>query len=134
MCYLWTRPPTTEFEYQVPGTQPDDRTRVIGVYAYSEPGKVLLYQEACVVTGSEEFIRNYIRSLPHSPAKRMQISKMRFGELLDGLHSGAAYAFDRQSYGRFYNLARRSGIDDLDGFPQSESDAFDLMKVQFDTG
>nr|MDJ0958029.1 hypothetical protein [Arenicellales bacterium] len=60
-----------------------------------------------------------------------KISKLRFGEIYDDLKTGAAYAFDRQSYSRFYSIARRASIDDLQGFPDNPSHGLHLMKVQF---
>ena len=70
-------------------------------------------------------------SLANRAARGMKICKMRFGEIYDGLKTGAVYAFDRQSYSRFYSLARRAGIDDLQGFPDDLSDDLQLIKVQF---
>ena len=111
----------------------DDATRVVGVYAYYHPGKVFLYENACVVAGSEDLIKQYMESLANKPDRGMKISKLRFGEIYDDLKTGAVYAFDRQSYTRFYSLGRRAGIDDLQGFPESPSDGLHLMKVQFNT-
>lgn len=111
--------------------QNDDTTRVVGVYAHFGPGKVLLYENGCVVAGSEELIKQYARSLANRPAKGMRISKLRFGEVYEGLKTGAAYAFDKRSYSRFYSLARRAGVDDLKGFPDSASNELHFMKVQF---
>ena len=106
-------------------------TRVIGVYTYSEPGRVLLYEDACVVAGSEQLIKRYI-ALLSGDVMNMVISKIRFGAIYDGLNSGAVYAFDQVSYRRFYPLARQAGIDDLRSFPQPESGAFNFMKVELD--
>lgn len=112
--------------------QSDESSRVIGVYAYSGPGSVFLYEDGCVVAGSEELIKQYLKALAEGPATSIKVSKIRFGELYAGLKSGAVYAFDRQSYGRFYALARRAGIDDLHGFPDASTDDIQLMKVRFD--
>ena len=110
----------------------EDLTRVIGVYAYYEPGKVFLYEGACVVSGSEELIKKYMALLTVDLKEKMKISKIRFGSIYEGLKAGAAYAFDQPSYMRFYAFARRAGIDDLDGFPNRTSDDFHFIKVQFD--
>lgn len=111
--------------------QNDDTTRVVGVYAYFGPGKVFLYENGCVVAGSEQLITQYMRSLANETVKGMTISKLRFGEIYEGLKTGAAYAFDKQSYSRFYSLARRAGVDDLQGFPECPTNELHLMKVQF---
>lgn len=38
------------------------------------------------------------------------IRKTRFGEIMQGLSLGAAYAFDEESYGRFLPLGRAAGL------------------------
>jgi len=38
------------------------------------------------------------------------ISKTRFGQIMQGLSLGAAYAFDEDSYGRFLPLGRAAGL------------------------
>ena len=73
--------------------QTDHRTRVVGVYAYSRPGKVLRYEDACVVTGSAQAIDHYLGAVDAPEAGSLRTCKLRFGELLDGLNQGGAYAF-----------------------------------------
>lgn len=109
-----------------------DATRVVGVCAYSGPGRVFLYEDACMVAGSAQQIRTYLAMLAGDAERGMHISKLRFGEIHDGLNTGAAYAFDRQAYARFYSLARRAGMDDLEGFPQSPSEDLQLIKVKLE--
>lgn len=106
---------------------------MIGVYAYSEPGKVLRYEDACIVAGSETAIKSYAASIPGVDVAKIRVSKLRFGEVRDGLDSGAAYAFDRRAYAGFYTLARQSGLDDLKGFPKDWGEGLDLMKVKCNT-
>lgn len=43
-------------------------------------------------------------------SKRHTIRKTRFGEIMQGLGLGAAYAFDEESYGRFLPLGRAAGL------------------------
>lgn len=109
-----------------------DATRVVGVYAYAGPGEVFRYEDACMVAGSEQQMRRYLTALRSDPAGHLSISKLRFGEIFDGLKSGGAYAFDRQAYARFYSLARRAGLDDLGGFPSDAAGAPGLLKVRLD--
>jgi hypothetical protein len=40
---------------------------------------------------------------------KIMIKKTRFGEIILGLNRGGAYAFDEESYNRFYPLANRIG-------------------------
>lgn len=116
----------------MPIVEKTEATRVVGVYAYSEHGKVFLYDEGCVVAGSEQAIKIYLEAFPPYPNRNMRVSKLRFGEIFDGLTSGAAYAFDKEAYARFYSLARRAGVDDLDGFPDKAETPLQFMKVRFD--
>lgn len=110
----------------------DDASRVIGVYAFAEPGQVFLYEDGCVVAGSEQLIRKYLGALAAASTVSMKVSKLRFGECFEGLSSGAVYAFDKPAYTRFYSLARRQGIDDLEGFRSDGDGGLDLMKIKFD--
>ena len=109
----------------------DDSTRVVGVFAYHRPGKVFLYENGCVVAGSEDLIKQYMGLLANHLTRGMKIGKLRFGDIYKDLQTGAVYAFDRQSYSRFYSLARRAGVDDLQGFPDCPADELHFMKVQF---
>lgn len=55
-------------------------------------------------------MRDYLKEVsPHG--KMHTIRKTRFGEILQGLRMGAAYAFDEDSYNIFYPLARQEGLD-----------------------
>ena len=109
-----------------------DDSRVVGVFAYATAGKVLRFEDACVVADSEAAMRRYIAALAGDQDLRLQVTKLRFGQIRRGLESGAGYAFDRRSYARFFTLARRAGIDDLDGFPAGGGDEIEFMTVRFD--
>lgn len=55
----------------------------------------------------------------------------RFGEIMRGLQLGAAYAFDKESYGRFYPLARKEGLPVAEGdFKEQKSKDFWFFTVQ----
>lgn len=86
----------------------DDHTRVIGYFAFFPPMSVFCDGDACVIAGSEEAIMRYIG--PDSSLSASTIRKTRFGEILDGMRRGGAYAFDEQSYKRFYPLAAKAGL------------------------
>jgi hypothetical protein len=83
-------------------------TKVIGCFAYSSPQAVVCSGKACVISGSEEAMREYLSRMgaggPHT------VRKTRFGEIMRGLSLGAAYAFDEESYGRFLPLGRAAGL------------------------
>ncbi len=85
-------------------------TRVIGYFARMSPTDVVCTDtDACVVAGSTEAMEQYVGEVsPETP--RGAVSKTRFGDILRGLHLGGAYAFDKESYARFYPLAREAGL------------------------
>ena len=111
-----------------------DDTRVVGVYAYATAGQVFRHQDACVVAGSEALMRGYIATFSTELSASLVVSKIRFGDIEQGLNDGAGYAFDRESYARFYSLARRAGFDDLDGFSAGSDDQFHFIKIKMDSG
>ena len=43
-------------------------------------------------------------------AAKHTVRKTRFGEIMQGLSLGAAYAFDEESYERFLPLGRATGL------------------------
>ena len=55
-------------------------------------------------------MRNYIKSVSTESSNRTTIKKTKFGEIINGTKMGASYAFDEQSYNRFYPLANRMDI------------------------
>ena len=89
----------------------DRDSRVIGYFAYRSPTDLVCTDtDACVIAGSDEAMQQYLRELAPSAAGA-SIRKTRFIEILRGLNLGAAYAFDKESYARFYPLAREAGLD-----------------------
>ena len=88
----------------------DIDSKVIGYFAFSSPTEVICDGDACVISGSEKGMRNYIKSISPESPKKNTIKKTRFGEIVKGMTMGAPYAFDEQSYNRFYPLANRIGF------------------------
>ena len=88
----------------------DIDSKVIGHFAFSSPMGVICDGDACVISGSEEAMRNYIKSALTESSKEVTIRKTRFGEIIQGMKKGAPYAFDEQSYNRFYPLANKTGF------------------------
>lgn len=91
-------------------TLADHNTKVIGYFAYSSPGQVVCSDSACVIAGSEVAMRRYLIELDPDHQTDAIIRKTRFGQILQGLRLGGAYAFDSESYSRFYALARLEGL------------------------
>jgi len=88
----------------------DIDTKIIGYFAFRTPAEVICDGDACVVSGSEESMRDYLESISPEASKEMTIKKTRFGEIIKGMKMGAPYAFDEQSYNRFYPLANKTGF------------------------
>ena len=87
-------------------------TRVIGYFAYFSPtDHVCTDTDACVIAGSGEAMQQYLSEMAPASAGDASVRKTRFIDILRGLNLGAAYAFDNESYARFYPLAREAGLD-----------------------
>ncbi len=89
----------------------DIDSKVIGYFAFRSPTTVICDGDACVISGSEQDMKNYIKSVFPESSKKITIKKTRFGEIVKGMKMGAPYAFDEQSYNRFYLLANKIGFD-----------------------
>ena len=55
-------------------------------------------------------MRKYILEMDPEGAAGHTVRKTRFGEIMQGLSLGAAYAFDAESYRRFLPLGREAGL------------------------
>ena len=106
-------------------------SKVIGYFSYSSPTEIVCTGNACVISGSNKSMRDYIDEIDPTGQKGNTIKKTRFGEILRGLKLGAAYAFDEESYGRFYPLARKEGlpVEEAD-FEKQRSKNFRFFTVQ----
>ncbi len=85
-------------------------TKVIGYFAYRSQSEVACDEDACIVAGSEEAMRHYLKTSSPEKVSEFTIRKTRFGEIIKGMSLGAAYAFDEDAYERFYPLAREEGL------------------------
>ena len=87
-------------------------TKVIGFFAYASRNEVLCTDNAaCIITGSQKSMEKYLKEFDPTGGRKHTIRKTRFGEIMQGLLQGAAYAFDEESYDQFYPLAREIGLD-----------------------
>ena len=63
------------------------------------------------------------------------VKKTRFGEIIKGLEKGGAYAFDRESYDKFFILAVRHGLSDLPEpksfFLEIPAAGLHIIRIQF---
>ena len=85
-------------------------TKVIGYFAYLSKSEVACDEDACLIAGSQTAMRRYLSISNPKTVHRYTIKKTRFGEIMKGMSLGAAYAFDEESYSRFYPLALEVGL------------------------
>jgi hypothetical protein len=79
--------------------------KVVGYFAFSPPRNVVCTDgAACMIASSKRSMEEYLSEL--GAGESITIKKTRFGEILQGLQLGAAYAFDESSYKIFYPLAK----------------------------
>ena len=88
----------------------DIDSKIIGYYARLSPAEVVCDGDACVIAGSEQDMINYLKTISSDAPKQATIKKTRFIEIVQGMKLGAPYAFDEQSYNRFFPLANRIGF------------------------
>jgi len=86
-------------------------SKVIGYFAFSSPTAIICEGDACVIAGTEKRMRDYIASTAVESSEKKTIKKTRFGEIIRGMEMGAPYAFDEESYNRFYPLANKIGLE-----------------------
>ena len=78
---------------------------VVGYYALASNESIVGTGSAALVTGSEVSVRRFVQEFDPITARDCTIHKIRFGEIVGGLNRGVPYAFDEESYARFYPLA-----------------------------
>jgi len=105
--------------------------KVVGYFAFASPSEVVCTGEACVITGSAKAMKSFLTEMDTDEQKRRTIKKTRFGEILSSLKLGAAYAFDEESYKKFYPLARKEGLSvEKTDFNEMKSKGFRFFTVQ----
>lgn len=90
-----------------------EASKVIGYFSYGSEA-VFCDGDACIIAGTEEKMSQYLRKLADG-GENDRIKKTRFGEIMEGLKRGGAYAFDEESYERFLQCAETNGIEGLPG-------------------
>lgn len=108
--------------------------KVIGYFAFVSPTEVVCTGDAgdaCVISSSVRDMKAFITEINPDGQKRHTVKKTRFGEILGGLKLGAAYAFDEESYKKFYPLARQEGLPVAKAdFEEIKSKGFRFFTVQ----
>lgn len=88
---------------------PKKDSDVVGYFAIYPPHDILCDGDACIVAGTQSALNNYITSIANSNIE-FDKRKTRFGEILEGMAIGGAYAFDEKAYNLFYPLANKNGF------------------------
>jgi len=106
-------------------------SKVIGYFVCNDFGEVFCSKDAIVIAGSEKLMREHIGK-DEMLVNGVEIKKVRFGEIMQGIKEGVEHAFDREAYGRFFQLAKANGLPDPDdGFlqePETEA-GFIMVKL-----
>lgn len=88
-------------------------SKVIGYFSYTVDGHVFCDGEACVIAGSSADMQAYLQQLPTDSRQNDLIRKTRFGDIIEGMRQGGAYAFDEAAYERFSHQANINGMEGL---------------------
>lgn len=110
--------------------------KIVGYFAFKPR---TLYSvcdgDACVIAGSKEAMGSYISKLSRGKVTDYSVKKTRYGEILQGLQKGAAYAFDKMAYKSFYPLAKAEGLKvvefQMEDNSRPNDDAVPLMRVKW---
>ena len=114
--------------------------KVVGYFSCSDRGNVFCDGDACIIAGTAELLHSYIKEMIPNHKKQDIVKKTRFGEIIDGLELGGAYAFDKEAYMAFFSLAEQCGITDLPEpnsfFLESEPspNGLHFIRIQFAVG
>lgn len=109
----------------------DRNRKVIGYFAFASPTEVVCTGNACVISGSVRTMKAFVKEIDPEGQQKRTIKKTLFGEILNGLKLGAAYAFDEESYKKFYPLARKEGLNVAEAnFEEMKSKDFRFFTVQ----
>ena len=112
----------------------DRNSKVIGYFAFASPTEVVCTcdrGDACVISGTVQTMKAFVKEFDPDELKKRTIKKTSFGEIMSGLKLGAAYAFDEESYKKFYPLARKEGLNVAEAnFDELKSKDFRFFTVQ----
>tara|TARA_R110002167_G_scaffold355156_2_gene569406 strand:+ start:555 stop:935 length:381 start_codon:yes stop_codon:yes gene_type:complete len=92
--------------------------KLIGFFSHTPDDNVFCDGDACVIAASKKLMIQYIEKHKTFSQFHDKIKKTTFGEIIQGIKSGAEYALDKESYAEFFPLAKKHGIQNL---PSRES-------------
>jgi len=89
-------------------------SKVVGYFSYSEKTKnVFCDGDACIIAGTTQLMNSYLHLMLSNNKEQDIVKKTSFGEIINGLERGGAYAFDREAYERFFSFAEKHGLTEL---------------------
>jgi len=107
--------------------------KVIGYIARDTLGRMGGIEEECIVAGSEEAMRNYLKKLENLDITKIVIKKVRFREIMDNLLYGVTYSFDKEAYGRFLPIAEINEVKNLPSIDNFLDDSPSTGELSFRT-
>ena len=108
-------------------------TKVIGYFSYTPEGDIFCDGDACVIAGAEDKLKKYLQEMLGNDSRDI-VRKTRYGEIIEGLRQGGAYAFDEEAYHRFVQCCSSNKIEVplSNKSPTSdENDQLFFVRVQF---
>ena len=106
----------------------------IGYFAYTKAGEICCDGDACIIAGSEELMKSYLHEMDGDIDKDI-IKQTYFDEIMIWIEKGGAYAFDKEAYDKFFNIAELKGMSG--GLPAKEmfleypEEKMNLVRIQF---
>ena len=99
--------------------------------AYTTPTSVARAGKACLVAGSEAAMLEYLKEYMPDSWNRNDIRKIRFGEIMRGMELGGSYAFDKESYGRYYVQVHKVGLTTMEAdFDEANANGHKFLMVE----
>jgi hypothetical protein len=78
-------------------------------------------------------MKSYLHKLLDNGDNRDVIKKTRFGEIINGMKQGGAYAFDQEAYNNFLSFAKLNkieGLPDNNGFLDKSEVGLNFIRIQ----
>jgi hypothetical protein len=106
-------------------------SKVIGFIASETKMKVICTDvDACLIAGSDKSMIRYLNELNVINPSSLTIRKVRFGDIVRGMKAGGKYAFDKESYERFFPLGKNIGFQlEKADFKENEGRKFFTVKI-----
>jgi hypothetical protein len=111
-------------------------SKVLG-YVTVQTGAINVFcdGDSCIVAGAENLMEEYLSTISTDRQSVFRITKARDGQIFQAMQMGGAYSFDRESYAKFYSLARDDGFDPADFTPNNQNKpdgpCISLMRAQW---